>query len=315
MSSTALKMLALALMTIDHIGQFLPNTPLFFHWLGRLSAPLFFYCTAQGFSHTHNKKEYILRLYTASIVMGLVNRLLGQIGYELPGFSAQSVHNNIFRTLFCACVLFFLLDLYRNNDKRFKKYFTFYLIWQIGVWAICRIFSQFFPISTLFTIISESLPTLLGSVSFLEGGWVFLSLGVLFYCVGENKKKLAWGYLCFCLVYFLLTATQFIPRVFLKLQGWIYDIEEYGFGAFSTLLMNAESFLETLFESDIGINVRYSAEMSLLFTDYQWMMIGALPLLLVYNGEKGSGHKWFFYFYYPIHIIVLFFIGGYMSAA
>ncbi|MGE1166273.1 TraX family protein [Peribacillus simplex] len=45
------------------------------------------------------------------------------------------------------------------------------------------------------------------------------------------------------------------------------------------------------------------------FSDYQWMMISALPLLVLYNGKKGTGLKYFFYFFYPIHIIILFLIG------
>lgn len=31
----------------------------------------------------------------------------------------------------------------------------------------------------------------------------------------------------------------------------------------------------------------------------------ALPLLLMYNGQRGKNWKWFFYLYYPLHIIII----------
>lgn len=42
MTSLSLKITALILMTIDHIGAFIPGMPILFRWLGRLSAPIFF---------------------------------------------------------------------------------------------------------------------------------------------------------------------------------------------------------------------------------------------------------------------------------
>lgn len=40
MSGTAL-IIALILMTADHIGAYIPNMPLWLKWIGRLSSPLF----------------------------------------------------------------------------------------------------------------------------------------------------------------------------------------------------------------------------------------------------------------------------------
>ena len=46
--------------------------------------------------------------------------------------------------------------------------------------------------------------------------------------------------------------------------------------------------------------------------DYQWMMVFALPLILAYNGQRGSNSplaKWFFYIFYPAHLWILYAIG------
>lgn len=38
----------------------------------------------------------------------------------------------------------------------------------------------------------------------------------------------------------------------------------------------------------------------------QWWSLLAVPLLLLYNGRRGKKNmKWFFYFFYPIHLVVI----------
>ena len=47
-----------------------------------------------------------------------------------------------------------------------------------------------------------------------------------------------------------------------------------------------------------------------LLYNIQWMMIFAIPLFIMYNGERGKSRKWFFYVYYPSHIWILYMIGS-----
>ena len=79
LSETALKGIALALMVLDHIQYFFSFTgaiPLWFSMLGRLSAPLFLFCTVEGFAHTHDRKRYFRRIWMISAAMGLVQFLM-----------------------------------------------------------------------------------------------------------------------------------------------------------------------------------------------------------------------------------------------
>ena len=50
---------------------------------------------------------------------------------------------------------------------------------------------------------------------------------------------------------------------------------------------------------------------SLFFENYEWMMVGALPFMLCYNGKKGHGFKRLFYIFYPAHIFLLCWIGSF----
>ena len=41
----------------------------------------------------------------------------------------------------------------------------------------------------------------------------------------------------------------------------------------------------------------------------QWLCLAAFPIMALYNGERGRGNKYFFYTYYPAHLLVLELIG------
>ena len=43
-----------------------------------------------------------------------------------------------------------------------------------------------------------------------------------------------------------------------------------------------------------------------MFTDYyEWFGVAAVLLMLLYNGQRGSGHKQLFYWFYPAHVYLL----------
>ena len=88
-SSCSLKILALFLMTLDHIYVYLGDA--------LLSAPLFLFVMAEGFSHTHNRLSYLKRLYIASVLMSIGNLL---INTYLPHPKGAMVINGMFATLF-----------------------------------------------------------------------------------------------------------------------------------------------------------------------------------------------------------------------
>lgn len=49
--------------------------------------------------------------------------------------------------------------------------------------------------------------------------------------------------------------------------------------------------------------------LAVVSTPLQWCALLALPVLAVYNGQRGvQNFKWFFYLFYPIHLVVIYLI-------
>lgn len=50
----------------------------------------------------------------------------------------------------------------------------------------------------------------------------------------------------------------------------------------------------------------FYGSVDLLWNGLQFLSLLALPLLFLYNGERGGGNKYFFYLFYPLHLLVLY---------
>lgn len=95
-STFDLKILGIVLMFIDHIYQmFVPlGASHWLDWFGRPVATLFFFISVIGFTHTHNKITYMLRLYFCMVAMLLFTFTLSRV----IGYDQVVLINNIFVT-------------------------------------------------------------------------------------------------------------------------------------------------------------------------------------------------------------------------
>ncbi|MFV0341998.1 MAG: TraX family protein [Anaerocolumna sp.] len=172
------------------------------------------------------------------------------------------------------------------------KYIGIHFIWQAVSIAINIVSFKIPWLSDDFCV--NILPAIFGNVFYVEGGLVFVLLGVLFYLTKGNKKVFALSYTLFCMLYFLATATSILPIVIGKME--YYDLRP---------LKNIANY--TL---DVIIRISpMSVGGSYLYQNYQWMMIGALPFMLTYNKKSGKRLKYLFYVFYPLHIIILYYLG------
>jgi hypothetical protein len=280
MNSNKLKWTALIFMLIDHIGEFVPNTPLVFRWIGRLSAPIFLFCCVWSFVCTRDRKKYMVRLYAAGVLMSIIQSV-----YDIP--------NNFFRTLFSLCLILYLLEMCKSKKKYFK-YLFIYFGWQL-ISIIITIFLIQISSGKAIDIFVYIFPALCGNIFYLEGGFIFVLLGILFYLFKDNIYKLTISFILYDVIYFFVSTTSIISIVLGKLYA-------YGLSIVSDCM---EYILDTI----IGLPPSTLGG-SPLFINYQWLMIFSLFFMLIYNGKEGKKHKLFFYIFYPAHILIFCLIYG-----
>ena len=193
LSDTSLKEIALALMVLDHIHYFFSFTgavPEWFSMLGRVSAPLFLFCTAEGFAHTHDRRTYLLRLWAMGAGMGLVQFVVGVgLGRRADGFYPM---NGILRDLTVACLLWQGIDWLRQ--RRLGRALA--LVGGVGVlWpAVSLALVAALPPAGQLPLYFLSWTVLPNWAFSTDGGVWFILGGVLLYALRGRRKIqiLAW---------------------------------------------------------------------------------------------------------------------------
>lgn len=243
-----LKLVALAGMIVDHVNTHFGHQlgfPIWVSWVGRFVAPVFLYLLMEGFTHTSNRARYFKRLYVGALVMftiNLVNNVVTRQYYdpltrEFDAFLLLN-GNNIFLTLTCFYIIFYLVEQIRINSSNRWKYIVFLI------------------------------PMLL-ITCLTEGGLYLLPLGLVLAWFKQSKRAVVWT--------LAVTSLLFAVKAF---------INYFSFGYTYTDLYHYLGF------------------------DNQFMQVFAIPLILLYNGQRGGkGQPWeknLFYIIYPVHLVIIY---------
>ena len=296
MSTTSLKIIAVICMTLDHLSTYL-GAPLFFRYIGRFAAVIFFFCAAEGAVHTKDRRQYLLRLYKMCLLMTALSAVVPFIlGGWFPGREFPHVTNNIFTALVPGVWLIDILEHIKTDPEAGKKRLKKYVLYQIAV--VPAVLLVTFALISVFPRFDEELIAWPAASLILSEGGIWLTIQIiLFYLWRDSKKKLAIGYLAYCAVYTAVMLPQLPARIF-----WFVNAH---FPRYHMLISNCLG----IFGLSKMEAIRPFSE-SLLKYNFQCFMVFALPLLLMYNGRRGKGFKRFFYIYYPAHIYVLYLIGN-----
>lgn len=192
LDGTRLKTVALVLMVLDHIHYFFEFTgwvPIWFSMLGRLSAPLFLFCTVEGFAHTHDRKRYVLRIWAIGTAMAALEFFMIYAGAfrRGDGFYPQ---NAIFQDLVLLCVIWQGIDWLR--EKKIAKgaaAIAAVLCWPYMVVVFLLLFPQVqdMPIASAVVAFLMTSPLPMWT-AVTDGSWGFLLGGVLLYALRGHRQ-------------------------------------------------------------------------------------------------------------------------------
>lgn len=145
-----------------------------------------------------------------------------------------------------------------------------------------------------------------------EGLLYLTAILPLIYFSMHDKKKLTRNYLIYNICFFAIVVTQIVPRGFVFLERYLILIQ-LGVDNYYTILSIIKFPFSILGFRTLPIGLDYSIIQPMFEQNYQWFMIFALLIMLMYNGKKGKGLKRLFYVYYPVHIFVLYIVGAFIT--
>ena len=116
LDGTTLKIIAMVCMVFDHVGDnFFPEA-VWMRVIGRIAMPVFAFCVAEGYGHTHDRMKYLRRL----LLFGVIS----EIPFDLvtAGKAVAFGHQNIMFTFSWAILGLMCLDrALAKADRKWKK--------------------------------------------------------------------------------------------------------------------------------------------------------------------------------------------------
>lgn len=266
LNSHQIKLIAVIAMTIDHLGAYGFEIPVFdtyntqLRLIGRIAMPLFLFVLTESVRHTRSRPRFLLRLYLAAVVCGLFTAVTNYSFGDTVGMFLQS---NIFFTYFYVALYITLIEeiLAGRREKDSRRILIG--IGGIAATAIPHILLVLLDRVNIMDwgatleqawLFSDLVQSFLASPIHVEYTFLYVILGILMYFAGSKYRKAA-----------VLVA----------------------FGVGSYLVSKLPAVRASLYYFVVGYP--------------QYYMVLAAPVMLLYNGEKGRGSKYFFYAYYPLH--------------
>ncbi|KAB8292026.1 TraX protein [Bifidobacterium avesanii] len=299
LSSFGLKIVGCVCMVFGSIAMYVPGTPIAFAWIGQAALPIFLYQVGWSCEYTRSRRRYLLRLYAASVATGFI-----LAAWPWPGLGV-----NVFPVLLHTAIIICML---LEPDVRTRiRYALLYVAWQVGAYVLL-----YEGVARVVRLIPESyysqwsasfdlerfLQSLFGMALFMDYGLFYVAVGVGLWLCRKSRAHVTVTMALIGVVSMLIYSESYAMAI-LQLPGRLLGME----------WNEAESLNQTLHRVLFANRLVYAYPAQNLPSDnLGWMMIFALPFMLLHNGRRGCGGrctKWLFYVFYPVHIMVLFIVG------
>ena len=211
-----LKLIALVIMTIDHIYYFgcsLTDMPEIMTLIGRIAAPIFVFFVTEGFVHTHSRGKYLLRLYIGGVLMQIGNLF---VNICFPMQNGVIVLNGIFTTM---AVIVIYLWWIENMRKAWREHRRGCAV--LYALAMAALLLSIVPVQMLLPLspLAVQLATIfVPSPVWCEGSVLIVLIGIGFYYCRNSKRAIAIFYTAF------LCAVLALQPVFLRLGGSAFGV-------------------------------------------------------------------------------------------
>lgn len=190
-----LKLIALVIMTIDHIyyfGYSLTDMPEIMTPIGRIAAPIFVFFVTEGFVHTHSRGKYLLRLYIGGVLMQIGNLF---VNICFPMQNGVIVRNGIFTTMAVIVIYLWWIENMRRAWREHRRGCAV-----LYALAMAALLLSIVPVQMLLPVspLAVQLATIfVPSPVWCEGSVLIVLIGIGFYYCRNSKRAIAIFYTAF----------------------------------------------------------------------------------------------------------------------
>ncbi len=270
-NSLTLKIIAIVSMTFDHIGVLMQRhvpglTADIFRILGRFAMPLIAICFAEAMRYTKDKQHYMARIGLMAMI-AFITEIIMQ--YTV----GNTLGGNIFLTLLCSAAFIYFYE--KEDNKRFL-----FLV----------------PLAIIFLSTASEIYANFNNNQYL-----------VFYPPYLIAQYSLYGFLLCIGCYYAYQITDHRVKAITNENRTLEELRQYPYyRSFTNILWCGLIVFLTLF---IFLLTLINPKLDIYSISRQSYALLAIIPIVFYNGKKGYNSKaiqYSFYFYYPLHILIIF---------